>query len=345
MTERTNEGFEAAYKAAQTQVNVVGPRGGYREEEVPAPISINTTPEEQQQRQEREPPPQQEQREEGKENKEGETDKPEGQPEQPRKIHPRKLYEDLSWVDEADPESLKERVKELAHVAKSADGRTAYLQRQLSRQQQPRQATQPEAPKYIPPPTPEKWAALNESDPALAEAQDARIKAEIEAVNKYWEDRYNADLAPLKQAEQRRQAQAERWEQEQVETIYREFPDIEQRIQSKEYNFWLDGMEQQAPGYKDWALSVMDAPTAVEIMKRFDKDLNEYYKSQSSPAEVSVDTTKADKIAQQRNERLNTPTLPSGSPTQTLSSRREDINKEAGFLQAYKKARERLGYT
>lgn len=338
--ERTEEGFLEAYKTAQSRVNVVRPPS-LIEEQPASPPPPEPTPSD--------VPPNEEEP-----IKEGAPEEAETKEVIPKPGHP---TADLKWLEEI-PEDHKDKIKQLLNEHKAAIGRAAFLQSKAAKQGGYTHEEKLEArfKPFVPPTKPEDWNALAESDPKFAEAIEARIKAELEAKDNYWKDQISDLLNPVLEAESQRQAQYSMWKEQQVQQVYEAVPNWTDIVMSDDYLKWLKGMDEQFPGFADYAGSVeyaygdtnqLGTLGAVDIINLF--MYQKYQAANPTPpkptvvAEVPSQPNIADRVAQARNERLNQPPIPQGNPAVAVAQRKGQLDAQSAFEQAYLRARERLG--
>lgn len=331
--ERTEQGFADAYKAAQTRINVVESR-----------VPMETTPPVVQ------PQPEVVEGQGGEGGENGEVKEV-----SPKPGHP---TFNLEWLNEV-PETHQDKVRQLLNEHKAAIGRAAYLQSQTARRSASERKPEAQFKPFVPPAKPEDWNALNEADPKLAETFDSRLKAELEARDKHWQEQIAEQLNPILQAEAQRQAQYTSWREAQVQQLYEAHPHWSDVLRSDDYQRWIQGIDEQAPGFAEYARTVehaygdtsrLNGFGAVDIMNLFF-----YHKSQAENGNAAPNPAgegqqqppqpagNADRVVQNRNERLNQPPIPNGNPAQAVTQRMGQLDATAAFNEAYRRAQERLG--
>lgn len=279
-----------------------------------------------------------------------------GDPEQP--VQEQEENEELAWVKDLDEEKrskfeafqqkLKEQAeqerKKLENERRAAVGRAAFFQKQVA-QIQKAPKTETAQPKFVPPQTPE-LDALTEADPAAAKA----FQAHTEAIAKQLQEQYNAQLTPLRQAYEAQQAQEEWHRQEQARMLYEAHPDVEEVICSDPYKFWLDGMDKQHPGFKQYAQGVshtrgsQDNPGAADLLDLFRHHYSEWEQGQkqatATPPEAQA---KASAVLEQRKNKLDqAPPSKTKPAAVTPGKPQEDLNKV--FQDTFKAESARLGW-
>lgn len=281
-----------------------------------------------------------------------------GDPKQPVQEEQEEENDELSWVKDLDEEKrskfeafqqkLKEQAeqerKKLENERRAAVGRAAFFQKQVA-QIQKAPKTETAQPKFVPPQTPE-LDALIEADPAAAKA----FQAHTEAIAKQLQEQYNAQLTPLRQAYEAQQAQEEWHRQEQARMLYEAHPDVEQVIESDPYKFWLDGMDKQHPGFKQYVQGIshtrgsQDNPGAADILDLFHKHYSEWEQGQkqatATPPEAQA---KASAVLEQRKNKLDqAPPSKTKPAAVTPGKPQEDLQKV--FQDTFKAESARLGW-
>jgi hypothetical protein len=329
---RTEQGFAEAYNNAKSRLS-----GNTQ----PAPVK------------EEEKPPVKEEKEEEKEDPAGEegVEKEEKKPKDKKGPKPDHPTNDLSWIEEIEDEDKKKKIQQLLNERQSAIGRAAYLQSQAARKAPKDKKQGAQEKPFVPPSKPEKWNALVEADPALADTFEARLQAELDARDKYWKEQIEEKLTPLQQAEAQREAQYEQWRESQVQAVFEAHPDVQIVQKSPEFTQWLEGMDKHYPGFIDYVdrvdfaygdKSSLDKMGVVDLIDLFHYHRNEALNG-PAPTDTPVVTGNADKVAQARSERLQQPPIPSGNPGQAVAQRKGELDKQAAFEKAYREAQNRLG--
>lgn len=179
-----------------------------------------------------------------------------------------------------------------------------------------------------------EWNTLIEADPSLAKAVETRIQAELNALEKKFEQRINAQTDPLYQHSLDTYAERER------QLLQQEVPNYQEVIASPVFSYWVSNIA--APGLQKLASDSNDHRDAITVLKAYSNDAQGVYEflvstgqmqalpvqetAKTEPAkQVEVkDTSHADKVAQSRQQKVQTapiiPTSPNPIATPKINS-------------------------
>lgn len=238
--------------------------------------------------------------------------------------------------------ALEEHAKKQEMAAKSAVGRAAFLQSQYNKyQNQIKQGgDNPKRFRLKPLSETPEWAAFKESDPVAAQAYEAQMKSYLSSLEEQLEE-YTAPIAEMTASQERLRREQE---EQHVSALYEADPDWQAKISQRSntdlsYANWLDYMDQQIPGFKQHANSVMFAygdehsgPGMVDIWLEYDKSYNA--KMQERMAFQYQQTTQMQegtRLAQQRSNKQETapPAKPKSPPVQPLKGKKEEDPNDA----------------
>lgn len=165
------------------------------------------------------------------------------------------------------------------------------------------------------------WNTLIEADPSLAKAVETRIQAELSALEQKFEQRINAQTDPLYQHSLDTYAERER------QLLQSEVPNYQEVISSPVFSYWVSNIA--APGLQKLASDSNDHRDAITVLKAYSNDAQGVYEflvntgqmqalpvqetAKTEPAkQVEVkDTSHADKVAQSRQQKVQTaPVIP-----------------------------------
>lgn len=210
-------------------------------------------------------------------------------------------------------DSDRQRVIALNKKSMNLERELAALRSQVHKPQDPQLAAQAaqDANKSL-----AEWEQLIGADPTLAKAIDQRVEARLNAAigqfDSIAQQRAKQAVAPV----QARQEVAAR--DEEVQLLLKEVPNALDVFESEQYKYWFDTYA--APGIKNVALTSTDHRDALEVLGVYARDLPKVVNDlvaqgkmqappQAAPAEqkqapVAVDTSKADQVAKQREQKL-----------------------------------------
>lgn len=285
---------------------------------------------------------------------------------------PDKQAEDpLAWLNSVSDESLKAKISEvlreraeIKHKYDSDRGRIAQareavtgLRQELdqlrARVNKPQEQKPAAAQSKTDIPDNPEWSKIAEDDPTLARAVEKRANEIVEArlkqlapeLSKIAEERTQAALAPFERD------RAEQRLQDEMYRLKEAVPNFEQVVSSPQYNEWLEYYA--TPEIAHMAQGADTYTKAITVLQAFEHyALNRFYggqrpqaKSQEA-AKAVVDTSVADKLAQERENKSRTGVAPgaarqttpvgAGSAAKREPQTREELEKI--FNEAYAKA-------
>lgn len=252
--------------------------------------------------------------------------------------------EEDDWIDKI-PDELKERVNNLlterealSNNFKALHNRLAPTQRQLAEaQRRLREREQlDKAPTTQPAPQndssekkdeqDEVWEKIRESDPVLAEALDKRLAKQLQNERDALRKEFQDSIAPLQQKNSSEEFSRE------LDHLLSVVPNAPEVLQSPQYIGWLEAQSPQVQALN----ASPKAQDCIKILQLYSWDAQQIYgQSQPKQQETREDTTEADKIAQQRSERLRNPvptpgtkpTAPKAKPLDTPESLEKLFNE------------------
>lgn len=270
-----------------------------------------------------------------------------------------------AWVGALGDEETKAKVaqilrerQELEHKYNSDRGRvkaasTAVqnLKAELealraAKEEKPQAATKPAAASVDIPDSPE-WSRVKEADSELATAIEKRAQELIEARLKQLapdfgataEERVKAAIAPFEQERVMQQQQQELYKLQQY------VPNYQQVAASPQYNEWLEYYA--TPEIAHLANNADTASKAITVLQAFDYYAKQRWGNpqQAAPAVAATDTTVADALAKQREDKLNKSVAPANTrqPVPAGGSGSRELktysDQEALFLEMFNKKR------
>lgn len=225
-----------------------------------------------------------------------------------------KLPEDIrSQIDNVARQAQlwQQRHQELASKNRKLYNEVANLKKKVEETPKP----QPSVDSSNPLENDEDWKQLVEVDPKLAKllrAQQDALKKEIAAVKAEATAKAEEAVVPIREAEH------ERYVQEQQYLLTQMVPDWREHANSQMFQSWL---MHASPGVQSLYGS-LDARDSVRLLKLYDDDMRAFYGQQQQQQAPAVNTEQAKAaphpVVAQRQERLAksapTPAQPAGTP-------------------------------
>jgi hypothetical protein len=217
-------------------------------------------------------------------------------------------------------DSDRQRVIALNKKSMTLDRELAALRAQIQKPQDPQlaAATVKDSAKSS-----AEWEQLLGADPTLAKAIESRVNQLVEArenaaIGKFDEvakQRASQAVAPLQA-----KSAADHYEQE-MQALLKEVPNAQDVFASPQYNKWFN--EYASPDIKEKVLHSIDHRTALDALYLYSRDLPKVVndmvaagemeappaiqavaQTEQKPAVVAADTSKADQVAKQREQKL-----------------------------------------
>lgn len=295
----------------------------------------------------------------------------------PAKVAEERKYNVPDWAKDL-PDNIKENLsKELQEKLyyeqkyKSDAGRQSALQRKLYEARKEAEALRARLAKPLDPAIVAAakedeakqladWNKLQEADPDLAKAFEARLKLESDKHKTDLKTQLEATVNPLIQHNQ------EAYEDEQRRLLSEQVPNFAEVVASPVYDRWL--RTKASPGVRNLALNSLDHQDALTVLRVYSQPdqgpavYNDMVRAGELPAPPAPapapaaqapasNTSHADSVAKSREQRLQAaPVVPStpnpiGVPTQALANYKtvggaidiDDPTVVAAFEDAYKK--------
>jgi len=235
------------------------------------------------------------------------------------------------WIEKIEDKEVKDKIigeiqarMQAEHRIRSDNGRVAAFQRQarelkqalaqLKEQKNKPPGDGPPAADAAPQ-TPEEWNSVIEADPVLAKAVQALLKSEVEAakatVRGEFQEKLKGAVEPI-YTDRVQQGRAE--EQSKLLQLV---PNAYEVIQSQPYQYFINNVA--PPGLRELAVKSTDHRDAVAVLRDYASWMiatgQAPAPSQQQPDPApAADTSDADRIAQERANKLKT-TTPGAAPS------------------------------
>lgn len=169
-----------------------------------------------------------------------------------------------------------------------------------------------------------EWKQLQEADPDLAKAFDARLDERVTALRAEQKAQLDATVNPLNQHIE------ENYEDEQRRLLLEQVPNFQEVVNNPVYSEWLNTRASQ--GVRNLALNSMDYKDALTVLKMYAQEgpdvYNDMIRAGKMPApkvedvvrapspvpSQQVDTTNADRVARSREQKILAPAVLKEAP-------------------------------